>query len=60
MPPKLDESLQEEDNGITDAEGKDSSEQLAPGPVYKEALANDKVSPAGTAALKGESGPLRP
>ncbi|MCT0202333.1 molecular chaperone HtpG [Synechococcus sp. CS-603] len=51
---ELDESLQEEDSGITDAEGKDSSEQLRS--LFKEALANDKVT-LQVQALKGESAP---
>jgi len=51
---ELDVSLQEEDSGITDAEGKDSSEQLRS--LFKEALANDKVT-LQVQALKGESAP---
>jgi len=40
---ELDESLQEEDSGITDAEGKDSSENCAG--LFKEALANARWMP---------------
>ncbi|WP_369791659.1 molecular chaperone HtpG [Synechococcus sp. CB0205] len=51
---ELDDSLQEKDNEISDAEGKDSSEKLRD--LFKAALSNDKVT-VQVQALKGENAP---
>ena len=51
---ELDDSLQEKDNEISDAEGKDSSEKLRE--LFKAALSNDKVT-VQVQALKGENAP---
>ena len=51
---ELDDSLQEKDSEISDAEGKDSSEKLRD--LFKAALSNDKVT-VQVQALKGENAP---
>ena len=51
---ELDASLQEADSAITDADGRDSNEQLRE--LFRTALANDKVT-VQVQALKGEGGP---
>jgi molecular chaperone HtpG len=51
---ELDASLQEQDSGLSDAEGKDSSESLRD--LFKTSLANDKVT-VQVQALKGDNAP---
>ena len=51
---ELDESLQDKDTGVTDAEGKDSSESLRD--LFKASLNNDKVT-IQVQALKGDNAP---
>ena len=51
---ELDDSLQEKESELSDAEGKDSSEKLRD--LFKAALANDKVT-IQVQALKGENAP---
>ena len=51
---ELDESLQEKESEISDADGKDSSEKLRD--LFKAALANDKVT-IQVQALKGDNSP---
>ena len=51
---ELDDSLQEKETELSDAEGKDSSEKLRD--LFKAALANDKVT-IQVQALKGENAP---
>ena len=51
---ELDESLQEKESEISDADGKDSSEKLRD--LFKAALANDKVT-IQVQALKGDNAP---
>jgi len=51
---ELDESLQEKEGGLTDADGKDNSEKLRE--LFKAALANDKVT-IQVQALKGREAP---
>lgn len=51
---ELDESLQEKESEISDADGKDNSEKLRD--LFKAALANDKVT-IQVQALKGENAP---
>jgi molecular chaperone HtpG len=51
---ELDESLQEKDSELSDAEGKDSSEKVRE--LFKGALANDKVT-IQVQALKGDNAP---
>jgi len=51
---ELDESLQEKESEISDADGKDNSEKLRD--LFKAALANDKVT-IQVQALKGDSAP---
>jgi len=51
---ELDDSLQEKDSEISDAEGKDSSDKLRD--LFKAALSNDKVT-IQVQALKGENAP---
>ena len=51
---ELDDSLQDKDSGVTDAEGKDSSESLRD--LFKASLDNDKV-PIQVQALKGDNAP---
>jgi len=51
---ELDESLQEKESELADADGKDSSEKLRD--LFKSALANDKVT-IQVQALKGENAP---
>ena len=51
---ELDESLQDKDTGVTDAEGKDSSESLRD--LFKASLNNDKVT-VQVQALKGDNAP---
>ena len=51
---ELDESLQERESDLTDAEGKDSSERLRE--LFKAALADDRVT-IQVQALKGEQAP---
>ena len=51
---ELDDSLQEKDSELSDAEGKDSSEKLRD--LFKGALANDKVT-IQVQALKGDNAP---
>jgi len=51
---ELDDSLQEADSGISDADGKDASEKLRD--LFKAALANDKIT-IQVQALKGDNAP---
>ena len=51
---ELDDSLQDKDNELSDADGKDSSEKLRD--LFKTALANDKVT-IQVRALKGDQAP---
>jgi molecular chaperone HtpG len=51
---ELDDSLQEKESELSDADGKDSSEKLRD--LFKAALANDKVT-IQVQALKGENAP---
>jgi molecular chaperone HtpG len=51
---ELDDSLQEKDSELSDADGKDSSEKVRE--LFKTALANDKVT-IQVQALKGEQAP---
>jgi molecular chaperone HtpG len=51
---ELDDSLQEQDSELADAEGKDSSEKLRE--LFKKALDNDKVT-LQVQALKGDNAP---
>jgi molecular chaperone HtpG len=51
---ELDDSLQDKDNELCDADGKDSSEKLRE--LFKTALANDKVT-IQVQALKGDQAP---
>ena len=51
---ELDDSLQEKDSELADAEGKDASEKLRE--LFKAALANDKVT-IQVQSLKGETAP---
>ena len=51
---ELDDSLQDKESELSDAEGKDSSEKLRD--LFKAALANDKVT-IQVQALKGENAP---
>ena len=51
---ELDASLQEQDSGLSDAEGKDSNESLRE--LFKTSLANDKVT-VQVQALKGDNAP---
>jgi len=51
---ELDESLQEKESELADAEGKDASEKLRD--LFRKALANDKVT-LQVQALKGEQAP---
>jgi molecular chaperone HtpG len=51
---ELDDSLQDKDTGVTDAEGKDSSEGLRN--LFKASLNNDKVT-IQVQALKGDNAP---
>ena len=51
---ELDDSLQDKDNELSDADGKDSSEKLRE--LFKTALANDKVT-IQVQALKGDQAP---
>ncbi|HCA62490.1 MAG TPA: molecular chaperone HtpG, partial [Synechococcales bacterium UBA8647] len=51
---ELDDSLQDKDSGVTDAEGKDSSESLRD--LFKASLDNDKVT-IQVQALKGDNAP---
>ena len=51
---ELDDSLQDKDTGVTDAEGKDSSEGLRD--LFKASLNNDKVT-IQVQALKGDNAP---
>jgi molecular chaperone HtpG len=51
---ELDDSLKEQESGLADAEGKDSSEKLRG--LFKTALANDKVT-IQVQALKGDEAP---
>ncbi|MDM7958344.1 MAG: molecular chaperone HtpG [Synechococcus sp. WH 8007] len=51
---ELDDSLQDKETELSDAEGKDSSEKLRD--LFKAALANDKVT-VQVQALKGENAP---
>ena len=51
---ELDDSLQDKDSGVTDAEGKDSSESLRD--LFKASLNNDKVT-IQVQALKGDNAP---
>ncbi len=51
---ELDDSLQEKESELADAEGKDSSEKLRD--LFKNALANDKVT-IQVQALKGDNAP---
>ena len=51
---ELDDSLQDKDTGVTDAEGKDSSESLRD--LFKASLNNDKVT-VQVQALKGDNAP---
>ena len=51
---ELDDSLQDKDTGVTDAEGKDSSESLRD--LFKASLNNDKVT-IQVQALKGDNAP---
>ena len=51
---ELDDSLQDKDNELSDADGKDSSENLRD--LFKTALANDKVT-IQVQALKGDQAP---
>ena len=51
---ELDDSLQEQESELADADGKDNSEKLRQ--LFKDALANDKVT-VQVQALKGEGAP---
>ena len=51
---ELDDSLQEQESELADADGKDNSEKLRQ--LFKDALANDKVT-IQVQALKGDSAP---
>ncbi len=51
---ELDDSLQEKESELSDAEGKDSSEKLRD--LFREALANDKIT-IQVQSLKGEHAP---
>ena len=54
MDSELDDSLQEKESELSDADGKDNSEKLRD--LFKAALANDKVT-IQIQALKGENAP---
>jgi molecular chaperone HtpG len=51
---ELDDSLQEKESELTDADGKDASEKVRE--LFKQALANDKIT-IQVQALKGENAP---
>ncbi|MFZ9464105.1 MAG: molecular chaperone HtpG, partial [Vulcanococcus sp.] len=53
-PPHLDDSLQEKESELSDADGKDNSEKLRE--LFRTALANDKVT-IQVQALKGDNAP---